>query len=277
MYAQIISILSLSFLLGMRHATDPDHIVAITTIIAKQKKGILNTALIGALWGIGHSITVTLVAIPIIIFSFVVPSGLEQIMELVVGLMLIILGVLNLSGISSKIQDKLTPVTIHKHSHLDNQGHQHSHLHLHSVIASPKGVTISLNQDSYTRPLASLGMTTMKSIAGNFHHLGLFQTIRPLVIGLIHGLAGSTAIALLILSTIQNTVLSIIYLLVFHIGIITGMMILTLGIGASIILLKRESKIINHYLVTASGLLSIVFGLYLLFQAGISFLGMTLR
>ncbi len=245
MYTQLITILGLSFLLGMRHATDPDHIVAITTIIAKQKKGILSTALIGALWGIGHSITVTLVAIPIIIFSFVVPPGLEQIMELVVGLMLIILGILNLSGISAKIQGKLTPLTIHTHLHTDNQGEKHSHLHLHAV----------------------------NSLSESFHHLGLFQTIKPLVTGLIHGLAGSAAIALLILSTIQDTVLSIIYLLVFHIGITFGMMILTLGIGASIILLKRGSQIINHYLVTASGLLSIVFGLYLLFQSGISFFG----
>lgn len=206
MYTQLISILGISFLLGMRHATDPDHLVAITTVIAKQKKGILNTALIGALWGIGHSITVTLVAIPVIIYSLVIPPSLEQIMELIVGLMLIILGILNLSGISAKMQDKLTPVTIHNHPH------------------------------------------------------------RPLIIGLIHGLAGSAAIALLILSTIQDTVLSIVYLLVFHIGIITGMMIITLGIGASIMMLNKQSDIINRYLVLASGLLSLLFGLYIMLQ-----------
>lgn len=238
MYAQIISILTLSLLLGMRHATDPDHIVAVITVIAKQKKGILNTALIGALWGIGHSITVTLVAIPIIIYSVVIPPSLEQIMELVVGLMLIILGILNLSGISAKMQGKITPVTIHNHPHPDDKGKKHSHLHLHAV----------------------------GSLTESLHHLGLFQTIRPLVIGLIHGLTGSAAIALLVLSTINNTVLSIFYLFVFHIGIITGMMILTLGIGASIILLKRENEMLNHYLVTASGLLSILFGLYIIYK-----------
>lgn len=238
MYTQLISILSLSFLLGMRHATDPDHIVAITTVIAKQKKGILNTALIGALWGIGHSITVTLVAIPVIIYSLVIPPSLEQIMELIVGLMLIILGFLNLSGISAKMQNKLTAVTIHTHPHQNDKGRKHSHLHLHAV----------------------------GSLTESLHHLGLFQTIRPVVIGLVHGLAGSAAIALLILSTINNTVLSIFYLFVFHIGIITGMMILTLGIGASIILLKRESELLNRYLVTASGFLSILFGFYIMYK-----------
>lgn len=238
MYTDLLTILGLSFLLGVRHATDADHIVAITTIITRQKKGILSTALIGILWGLGHSITVTLVAIPIILYSVTVPPGLGLFLELIVGLMLIVLGVLNLSGISLRVSHSLTPATIHKHTHEDKKGKKHSHIHLHAVI-----------------PLRE-----------RLHHPGLFQAVRPLVVGLVHGLAGSAAIALLILSTIHNPALSVFYLFVFHTGIIAGMVIITLGIGTSLIMLKRKSAALNHYLIIISGMFSILFGLYLMYQ-----------
>ncbi len=241
MFPDLISILTLSFLLGIRHATDADHIVAVTTIISRQKKGIASNALVGILWGIGHSVTVTLVGIPIIIYAFVVPEQLGLILEFFVGVMLVILGILNLTGITSKISERFTPLTLHKHPHPEGSS-KHSHLHLHL----PTG------------------------LRNSFHHLGLFQTLRPLIIGLVHGLAGSTAIALLILGTIKNTNLAIFYLLIFHIGVISGMMLFTLGIGASLTVAKKKSADLNHYLVPLSGILSLLFGLYIIYT---TFLG----
>lgn len=238
MYTDLITILGLSFLLGIRHATDADHVVAVTTIVARQKKGIFSSALVGILWGIGHSITVTLVGIPIIMSVFVLPPRLGLFLEFIVGLMLIILGILNLFGIASKITKKFTPLTIHKHPHSDSAT-KHSHLHLSSEL-----------KDS-------------------FHHLGIFQTIRPIIVGFVHGLAGSTAIALLILSTIRNTNLAVFYLLIFHIGVISGMMIITMGIGASITLARKKGADLNHHLVPLSGILSLIFGLYVVYQTGI--------
>lgn len=195
MFASLISILGLSFLLGIRHAADADHVVAINTIVSSQKKGILDSALVGIWWGIGHSVTVTLVGIPIILFSFVVPESLGVFLEFLVGLMLIILGLFNLR-------------------------HHHPHP----------------------------------------------QKFRPLIMGLVHGLAGSTAIALLILSTIHNINLAIFYLFIFHIGVISGMMLVTLGIGASITIAKRKSADLNRYLIPLSGILSLLFGLYIICQ-----------
>lgn len=195
MFASLISILGLSFLLGIRHATDADHLVAINTIVSSQKKGILDSALVGIWWGIGHSVTVTLVGIPIILFSFVVPQSVEVFLEFLVGLMLVILGLFNLR---------------HRHPHP--------------------------------------------------------QKFRPLIMGFVHGLAGSTAIALLILSTIHNVNLAIFYLFIFHIGVISGMMLVTLGIGASLAVAKRKSANLNHYLVPLSGVLSLIFGLYIMYQ-----------
>lgn len=239
MYTSLITILGLSFLLGMRHATDADHVVAVSTMIAKQKRGILSSGLIGMLWGLGHSITVTLVAIPIILYSLVIPPKLGLLLEFIVGVMLVILGISNLAGLTAKLINKLTPLTIHKHSHVDQLGINHSHYHLHSKKSL---------------------------LANSIHHLGLFQILRPIIVGLVHGLAGSAAVALLILSTIHTPILAVFYLFIFHIGVLAGMMLITICIGASIVVAKRQSQSLNRYLVTASGILSLIFGLYIMYQ-----------
>ncbi len=223
--------------MGLRHATDADHVVAVTTILGKHGK-IRHSTLIGILWGIGHSITVTLIAIPIIFYSFVVPESLGNTLEFLVGIMLVLLGISTLSGITEKISKHFKPPTIHKHAHQSKHGRPHSHLHFH----------------------------LSDTLKNNIHHIGIFQTIRPIVVGLIHGLAGSAAIALLILSTIKNPKLAALYLFIFHFGVIIGMAIITTLLGASIILIKKKSKSLHRYLIATSGILSLIFGMYIIYQ-----------
>src|SRR5690349_16652967 len=91
------SILALGFFLGMRHATDPDHVIAVTTIVSRQQN-IRKSALIGAFWGVGHTLTILLVGTAIILFGLVIPPRLGLSMELSVGLMLILLGVMNVAA-----------------------------------------------------------------------------------------------------------------------------------------------------------------------------------
>ncbi len=105
----LLSIIALGFFLGMRHATDPDHVIAVTTIVSRQRS-IRHAALIGVLWGLGHTITILVVGSAIILFGLVIPPRLGLTMELSVGLMLILLGILNLSGIMRWITENLTPV-----------------------------------------------------------------------------------------------------------------------------------------------------------------------
>ena len=224
----IFTVLGFGFLLGLRHATDADHVVAITTILGKQGK-IRHSTLIGILWGIGHSITVTLVAIPIIFYSLVIPQRLALILEFFVGVMLVALGIFSLRSI---------PLTAHNHPHKSKAGTQHSHFHFHFL----------------------------NSLSNDLHHIGIFQTIRPIAVGLIHGLAGSAAIALLILSTINNPKLGALYLFIFHFGVVIGMMITTTLLGASILLIKKKSEKIHRYLILSSGILSFIFGLYIMHQ-----------
>lgn len=92
-----VSILLIGFVLGMRHATDPDHVVAVTTIVSDQPS-LWRASAVGALWGIGHSITILLVGGAIILFRITIPPRLGLAMEFSVALMLIVLGAINLSG-----------------------------------------------------------------------------------------------------------------------------------------------------------------------------------
>src|SRR5271156_6487054 len=104
----LLSVIALGFFLGMRHGTDPDHVVAVTTIVSRQRS-IRRAALIGVLWGLGHTITILAVGSAIILFGIVIPPRRGLTMELSVGLMLILLGILNLTGIVRWIAETFTP------------------------------------------------------------------------------------------------------------------------------------------------------------------------
>src|SRR3979490_19988 len=104
----LLSIMTLGFFLGMRHATDPDHVIAVTTIVSRQRS-IRQAALIGILWGLGHTITILVVGSAIILFGLVIPPRVGLTMEFSVGLMLILLGILNLSGAMHWLTQKFLP------------------------------------------------------------------------------------------------------------------------------------------------------------------------
>src|ERR1700693_2036624 len=119
-----LSILAVGFFLGMRHATDPDYVIAVTTIVSNQRNN-LRAALIGAFWGVGHTVTIFFVGTGIILFNLVIPVRLGLSMELSVAVMLIILGLMNVSGflrsmpageIEKSGEDK-TENVVHSHSH----------------------------------------------------------------------------------------------------------------------------------------------------------------
>lgn len=231
MIPDLIGILSISFILGVRHATDTDHIVAVSTIVSRQKKGISGAALIGVFWSLGHSLTVTLVGLPIIAYSLIIPKQAGIFLELAVGLMLVTLGIQNFTN----------PIKLHKHAHTHSGDTKHLHTHTH-LPGLPKR---------------------------NFHHLELSQIIRPIFVGLVHGLAGSAAIALLILSNIHDRRLAVFYLLTFHSGVLLGMLAVTLLIGIFIKFIKDRSETASRYLVSTSGILSIILGLYLVYQLSV--------
>src|SRR6266478_8724088 len=132
MQVTLLSIMALGFFLGMRHATDPDHVIAVTTIVSRQRN-VRHAALIGLLWGLGHTITIFVVGSAIILFGFVIPPRIGLTMELSVGLMLILLGILNLSGITRWITGIFTPLSPGQHTHSHGHG-DYIHSHAHDLI-----------------------------------------------------------------------------------------------------------------------------------------------
>lgn len=252
----LLSIILLALFLGMRHATDPDHVIAVTTIVSRERT-VWSAALIGVLWGIGHALTIMMVGGAIILFNVVIPPRLGLTMEFSVALMLILLGVLNLTGIMQRIRETFASgekgeADFHCHPHRHGD-YVHSHPHGHGPGAHGHG------EDE--TPLGWLDRT--------FDRLRLYQLVRPLMVGVVHGLAGSAAVALLVLTTIRNPLWGIAYLLVFGLGTIVGMMMITTAIALPFAYTARRFAGINRRLGVASGLLSLGFGLFLVYQIGL--------
>jgi high-affinity nickel-transport protein len=212
--AQFLSMAFLGFFLGMRHATDPDHVVAVTTIVSREKR-LDRAGGIGMLWGLGHTVTILLVGGAILLFDVVIPPRIGLTMEFSVAVMLVLLGGLSL---------------VHR---LDG--------HRHAGDAIPD--------------------TQVERWFVSHRH-----SLRPLAIGVVHGLAGSAAVALLVLATINNAMWGVVYLAVFGVGTIAGMMLITTAISIPFAYTARRLAGFNRSLGFASGVSSVVFGMFLVYQ-----------
>jgi hypothetical protein len=170
--------------------------------------------------------------------------------------MLILLGVLNLTGITKWMSEKFSPshpAVRGEHAHIHGHGSAlHFHWHAHQPAKDHHGD--SLNAPSW--------------LSGPFAKLGLFHSLRPLFIGIVHGLAGSAAVALLVLSTIHSPRWGVFYLLIFGFGTIAGMMLITATLALPFSIGDSRFSWLNRGLVTASGLVSLCFGLFISYQIG---------
>jgi sulfite exporter TauE/SafE len=248
----LYSIVAIGFWLGMQHATNADHVIAVTTIVSRQRS-IKHAALMGVLWGVGHTITIFIVGAAIILFGLAIPPRVGLTMELSVGVMLILLGVLNLSGVIRWVTEKWTPSRKTAHSHPHAHGdyiHSHSHGHHPEIHGHAEDAT----------PLSWMDRT--------FGRIGLYNILRPLAVGLVHGLAGSAAVALLVLTTIRTPVAAVLYLLVFGVGTIAGMMLITAVIAMPFTFSQTRFTRLNRGLGMASGVISLCFGLFIVYQMG---------
>ncbi len=256
----------LGLLLGMRHATDPDHVVAVTTILSRENR-IGAAARIGVIWGLGHTLTVLLVGAAIIVFKIAIPARLGLAMEFAVAVVLILLGIgaalrllrrvaRHISGDRLQHSDSLA-LHSHHHSHVD-AAHEHSHIHLkphdHHPVDLASSLSNGLDPQSEMVPQA-------------------FAARRPLVrsfsVGLVHGLAGSAAIALLVLSAIPQPLWATLYLAVFCLGTIVGMGLITTAIATPFMMASRRVSWFHEGFVTSAGLLSFGFGMFLAYRIGV--------
>ena len=254
----VVSFLFLGFFLGMRHATDADHVVAVTTIVSRERS-MVGSALIGAAWGVGHTVTVMAVGAAIIVFGVVIPPRLGMSMEFAVGIMLVLLGVLTLTGIGRaggaahghEGVPGVHELDVHDHIHAHGD-YLHRHPHGHGPVAHG-------HADQHT-PLARLDC--------GLGRIAFYEWLRPFVVGLVHGLAGSAAVVLTILSIIREPGAALGYLLLFGLGTIVGMMLITLILSAPFTFTAVNLPKFNWRLRLVSGLVSFSFGAVLIYGIG---------
>jgi ABC-type nickel/cobalt efflux system permease component RcnA len=227
-----IAVVALGLFLGMRHSTDPDHVVAVSTIVSRERS-VKQGAVIGMMWGFGHTITIFIVGAGIILFNLTIPPRIGLSMEMAVAGMLILLGILNLTGVLQKLTEHLTP----------------------SAWKGAAAEPLAAPEEQRTPGVARRLVT----------RFGYYQLLRPLAIGLVHGLAGSAAVALLVLSMIHSPAWAIAYLVVFGLGTVVGMMLMTTVMAIPIALTGKKS---SRYLTVASGLVSVCFGVFLVYHLG---------
>ncbi len=233
-----VSVLAIGFVLGLKHAVEADHVAAVSTI-ASESKSVVRSSLIGGLWGLGHTISLMVAGVLIVVLHIEISARLALALEFCVGLMLIVLG--------ANVLRKLV-----RGGHLHVHVHQHGgRVHVHPHIHEPQNSTAR----NESRP--------------HSHH-ALKLNASPLLIGMVHGLAGSAALMLLVLTTISPSLLALFYVLVFAIGSTGGMMIMSALVGLPAMLTAGRFARANLILRVAAGLFSLALGLFTTYEIGSS-------
>ena len=232
------ALLGLGLVFGLKHATEADHIVAVSTIVSEQRS-LLRSAAVGALWGIGHTLSLVSVGIVVLALRVAVPVGVANWLEFAVALMITGLGLSAFFGALRRRRD----IHLHQHKH---DGVSHVHLHFHEHATRHNGAHIA-----HSHAVSRIGL-------------------KPLLVGAMHGLAGSAALTLLVLTQIDSIALGLFYLSVFGIGSICGMLLMSALVGLPFALSARRFNGVHYGLQTAAGALSIVFGLWYAYETGIA-------
>lgn len=231
------ALLGLGLVFGLKHATEADHIVAVSTIVSRQRS-LLRSASVGALWGVGHTVSLILVGVVVLALRVAVPESVANWLEFCVALMITVLGV---SALLRALRRR--DVHLHEHRH---EGLVHVHLHFHEHETEHKDVVAA-----HSHAISRIGF-------------------KPFIVGAMHGLAGSAPLSLLVLTQVDSTALGLLYLTVFGVGSIAGMILMSGLIGLPFALSARRFNGLHYGLQTAAGALSIVFGLWYAYETGIS-------
>jgi sulfite exporter TauE/SafE len=226
MDTSLIAALGLGFLLGLRHALDADHVAAVSTFVT-QDRSVLRSCLRGTFWGLGHTTALLGAGVAVVAFKLQISPALERGLERVVAIVLVGLG-------AHVVVRTLSVVSLHRHEH-SHGGPPHRHLHAH------------------------LGDVD------EHRHLHLWRGApQPLLMGLLHGLAGSGALVLLVLTTMPSPAAAVVYILVFGVGSTAGMLLLSGLIGVPFALTAGGSRTLGTALQLVVGACSILVGMLML-------------
>jgi ABC-type nickel/cobalt efflux system permease component RcnA len=236
--AGTLSTLLLGLIFGLKHATEVDHVVAVSTIVSEHRK-ISRAALVGGLWGIGHTFSLLVVGALVLAMRVAVPHNVAEWLEFSVSIMIITLGSLALFRALKGRRD----VHIHRHEH---DGVAHAHIHFHEKESQHSG-----HVNKHSHDLKKIG-------------------VKPLIVGSVHGLAGSGVLTVAVLANIGSVALGLLYLFVFGFGSIIGMLLMSGLVGLPFTLSSRRLSGINNGLQLVAGVFSIAFGFWYAYQTGIS-------
>jgi hypothetical protein len=225
-----LGVLSLGLVYGLKHATEVDHIVAVSTIVSEHRK-LSHAAWVGGLWGAGHTISLAVVGSLVLAMRVVIPERLAGFLELAVALMIILLGV----SATTKAFGKRGDFHLHEHTHDDVP---HVHLHFHEPGTQHAGPV-----KSHSHAIRQVGF-------------------KPVLVGAVHGLAGSAALTLLVLTQIRSMMLGLLYLGMFGLGSMAGMLLMSGIVGLPFVLSARRLTRVHYSLQMTAGTLSICFGLW---------------
>jgi nickel/cobalt transporter (NicO) family protein len=236
------ALLGLGLIFGLKHATEADHVIAISTIVSEQRN-MLRAAIVGGLWGLGHTASLLIVGAVVLVLRVAIPERVASWLEFGIALMIIGLGLNALVRALRRRED----VHVHRHRH---DGASHAHIHFH---------------ESGTEHVDG-------SAADHLSHSHVVSRIglKPLLVGAAHGLAGSAALTLLVLTQIESVPLGLLYLAVFGLGSVVGMLLMSSLVGLPFALSARRLAGVSNGLRTAAGALSIAFGLWYAYQTGLS-------
>jgi ABC-type nickel/cobalt efflux system permease component RcnA len=236
--AGVLALLGLGLVFGLKHATEVDHVVAVSTIVSEHRN-VFRSALVGGLWGVGHTAALLVVGVVVLVFRAAIPASVANWLEFGVALMIIGLGLLALKGALQRRSD----FHLHKHTH---DGQAHVHVHFHEAPTRHDQA-----QSKHTHAVSTIGL-------------------KPVLVGTMHGLAGSGAITLLVLTQIGSPWAGLFYLAVFGIGSIVGMLLMSGLIGLPFAMTSRNLTGLHHRLQAAAAGLSIAFGLWYAYQTGLA-------
>jgi ABC-type nickel/cobalt efflux system permease component RcnA len=234
------SAILLGFLLGMQHATDPDHLVAVATIVTGERR-LRRGALIGLLWGTGHTVTLMLAGTVIIALNLTVPRQVGVALELLVAVMLVTLGLVRLGELRRELTgaDPDHLVADHTHGHAEAL---HSHALPHRAWSA---------EHLHVHPSRRLLLALTGANGG--------WAVRSALVGAVHGLAGSAAVALLVLATMRSSWTAFLYLGVFGFGTVAGMTAFTVTLAYPAFRIGHYARL-SRPVAFASALGSIAFG-----------------
>jgi ABC-type nickel/cobalt efflux system permease component RcnA len=236
----LASILALGFLLGLRHATDADHLAAVATL-ATRSRSMRQTVVQGIAWGTGHTLTLLLFGGTVLVLGAVVPARAAQALELAVGVMLILLG----ANVLYRLRRER--IHFHAHRHADVVAHFHAHWH------QGEGGKHDAARHEHAHPRGF--------------------PARALLVGTVHGMAGSAALVLLSLGELRSPAWGFAYIAIFGLGSILGMALLSAAIAVPLRLTSRHLTRAHDGLSAAFGLGTVMLGCSIVYRIGVASIG----